>query len=60
MFQIRDILVRIRIQIYPDSDMDLAPDPAIFVSDFQDGNKWLFLAFAFAYFLKLQFLHCSR
>ncbi len=40
VLRIHDILVRIRIRgylwlTYPDSD----PDPAIFVSDLQDGEK---------------------
>jgi hypothetical protein len=38
VLQIRDILIPIRI----DPDSDPVPDPAIFVSDLQDGNYKLF------------------
>jgi hypothetical protein len=48
MLRIRDILVRIRISgsipliTDPDPTLDPAPDPAIFVSFLQDGNKQVF------------------
>jgi hypothetical protein len=68
LLRIRDILVRIRIRIcgsvplsnqFANSDPDPTSDPAIFVSDLQDGNlKFIFLSKFFAfYFLKLHF-HC--
>jgi hypothetical protein len=44
VLRIRDILVRIRIRgsvplTGTDPDPNPAPDPAIFVSELQDGNK---------------------
>ncbi len=61
MFRIRDLLVRIRITVtfwygfglldpYMITDPD--PDPALFVSDFQDANKKkVFFEFAGVYIL---------
>jgi hypothetical protein len=39
--RIRDILIRIRIvgSVHWITDPDPAPDPALFVNDFQDANK---------------------
>jgi hypothetical protein len=51
VFRIRDILIRIRIPAL--SNMDPAPDPALYVSDLQDAKKKItFIMFAF-YFLKV-------
>ena len=59
MFGISDIVVRIRMRILgpylwltdpgagADADANPAPDPAIFVSDFQNANKSFLCSFLF-------------
>jgi hypothetical protein len=60
VLQIRDILVQIRI--HTSDFLDPTPDPAIFVSDLQEGNKNNnFSAKFFAYyFLKVHLHHFSK
>jgi hypothetical protein len=45
-----------------DSDPDVVPDPAIFVSDLQDVIKklFIFLSFFTCYFLKIHLRHFSK
>jgi hypothetical protein len=45
-----------------DPDPDAVPDPAIFVSDLQDGIKklFIFLSFFAYYFLKIHLRHFSK
>ncbi len=53
VFLIREILVRIRIRILRSVHLisNPDPDPALFVSDFQDASKkYFFFPFCFAYY----------
>jgi hypothetical protein len=69
VFRIRGNLVQIWIcgtvplLLDPDPapDLDLAPDPALFVSGLQDTKKLIFLPSFFAYyFLKIHLHHSSK
>ncbi len=66
MFLFRDILVRIRIQILGSveylwlTDLDPAPDPALFISDLQDVNEMSRVVFMLSPFWRYIYILLQR